>query len=459
MTDSPDFSSPKEPGSAGVPGQPADAAPPANHPPAADQPGPGQPGQGSPQPGQPGYGQAPSGQAPYGQPGHGQPPYGQPGYGQAPYGQPGYGQAPYGLAASPYGQWTPPAPKPGIIPLRPLGVGEILDGAFTAVRRSPMAILGLSAVIVTPGVIVTAIANYFLNRHIVAVPRPADGRYTTAEWHQLFRNYYEAVLPSLGISLIVSLVTQVILAGMLTVIIGQGVLGRQVTIGEAWQLTKPRLGALTGSLLLAFLVDFLLIWAAGIAVFAVLGAILVAAHVAPLGVLLIVVGSITSTVFAVLVYVRWVVATPGVMLEGLGPRASLGRSWRLTRRSWWRVFGILLLAELIVVVAALVLNVPFDVIRELVGAGGTGGGISAFSTFANGSVTGAFITAIGGIVAACVTRPVLAGVVVLLYVDLRMRREGLDIALQSATSQQDSGSSDFGSVWTSQPDQASQQRW
>jgi hypothetical protein len=341
-------------------------------------------------------------------------------------------------------------------------VGEILDGAFSAVRRSPMAILGLSAIIVTPGVIVTAIANYFLNRNVMAVPRPADGRYTTAEWHQLFRNYYEFVLPSLGISLIVTLVTQVFLAGMLTVIIGHGVLGRQVTIGEAWQLTRARLGALTGSLLLAFLVDFLLIWAGAIAVFAVLGAILIAAHLAPLGILLIVVGSITSTVFAVLVYVRWTVATPGVMLEGLGPRASLGRSWRLTRGSWWRIFGILLLAELIVFVAALVLSVPFDVIRELVGAGGTGGGISAFSTSAGGSVTGAFITAIGGIVAACVTRPVLAGIVVLLYVDLRMRREGLDIALQSATSQQDSGTSDFGSVWTSQPEPASQpgqQRW
>ena len=41
---------------------------------------------------------------------------------------------------------TPPAiaPKPGIVPLRPLGVGEILDGAFTSMRRYPKATLGLS---------------------------------------------------------------------------------------------------------------------------------------------------------------------------------------------------------------------------------------------------------------------------------------------------------------------------
>src|SRR4051794_32416621 len=39
------------------------------------------------------------------------------------------------------------APRPGIIPLRPLGVGELLDGAFTAMRRYPRATLGLSAII------------------------------------------------------------------------------------------------------------------------------------------------------------------------------------------------------------------------------------------------------------------------------------------------------------------------
>ncbi|WP_235313120.1 hypothetical protein, partial [Staphylococcus aureus] len=33
-------------------------------------------------------------------------------------------------------------PKPGIIPLRPLGLGEILDGAFQACRRNPLCTFG-----------------------------------------------------------------------------------------------------------------------------------------------------------------------------------------------------------------------------------------------------------------------------------------------------------------------------
>src|SRR5215470_416325 len=51
------------------------------------------------------------------------------------HGQQEYGQA--GPGHPRYGQWPsqPQAPKPGVIPLRPLGVGELLDGAFTSIRR------------------------------------------------------------------------------------------------------------------------------------------------------------------------------------------------------------------------------------------------------------------------------------------------------------------------------------
>ena len=41
------------------------------------------------------------------------------------------------------------APKPGVIPLRPLGVGEILDGAISYIRANPGVTLGLSAVVIT----------------------------------------------------------------------------------------------------------------------------------------------------------------------------------------------------------------------------------------------------------------------------------------------------------------------
>ena len=39
---------------------------------------------------------------------------------------------------------------------------------------------------------------------------------------------------------------------------------------------------------------------------------------------------------------------------------------------------------------------------------------------------------VGAIAAGTVTRPITAGVTVLLYVDMRMRKEGLDLALRTA---------------------------
>lgn len=49
-----------------------------------------------------------------------------------------------------YGAWgggwggPPPAAKPGVIPLRPLGVGEILDGAVSTMRTYWRTVLGIS---------------------------------------------------------------------------------------------------------------------------------------------------------------------------------------------------------------------------------------------------------------------------------------------------------------------------
>ena len=106
----------------------------------------------APGPGSFGQTTGPGGQQPYGQQ-----PYGQQPYGQAPYGGPPgqYGQARYGGLPQYRGQ--APAPKPGIIPLRPIGVSEMLDGAFTAIRRNPRATLGLGAVIMTIYGVIAAI--------------------------------------------------------------------------------------------------------------------------------------------------------------------------------------------------------------------------------------------------------------------------------------------------------------
>ena len=96
---------------------------------------------------------------------------------------------------------------------------------------------------------------------------------------------------------------------------------------------------------------------------------------------------------------------------------------------FWRVFGITLLAGIIVAVAGGILQLPFTVVGAVSGSG----------------IGGTVILVIGTIAAGTVTRPITAGVTVLLYVDMRMRKEGLDLALRTASGNGRAGSGPSGS--------------
>ena len=392
-------------------------------------------GYGHPGYGQPGYGEQGYGQTPgsgYSQQGYGQTPgsgYGQQGYGQQAYGQPGAGYGP------PPGGWAPPprAPKPGVIPLRPIGVGEILDGAFTSIRRNPKATLGIAAVVLTiSGIITTTLGALILSQ--VDLGTGADQTLTGAQLARMLA----ALIPSVLTAVVVTFIVQILLTGLLTAVVGRSVLGDRITAGDAWRIALPRLPAL---LVATLLTSLALIgpWAGLAAVLIVLG---VAG--APGGLLIAIgfLGTIASLVLDVWFWTMFSMSAAAVVLERQGPAHALGRSWRLVRKSFWRVFGILLLALLIVFVASSVLRLPFAVISAMFSSGS-----APLAQAIQPSVASLVIGAVGSIVAGAITQPISAGVTVLLYVDLRMRREGLDLALQTATSDAQAPGDDFATVW------------
>jgi hypothetical protein len=102
----------------------------------------------------------------------------------------------------------------------------------------------------------------------------------------------------------------------------------------------------------------------------------------------------------------------------------------------------ILLAGIIVLVASSVLRLPFTVISPAFSSGS-----APLAQAIQPSVASLLIGAVGAIVAGAITQPISAGVTVLLYVDLRMRREGLDLALQTATSDGQAPADDFATVW------------
>ncbi|HEX4252030.1 MAG TPA: hypothetical protein VH008_29510 [Pseudonocardia sp.] len=324
---------------------------------------------------------------------------------------------PAGMGA-PWGWPAPPVPKPGVIPLRRLGVGEILDGAISYIRANPAVTLGLSAVMITITQLFQVPAAA-LNFRGLTPPRHGAGGLA------LFEQMAQA--SSIGLTTIlawiVSFVATTMLTGMLIVVLSRAVLGERPSFGEVWAVVRHRLLGLIGLALLSGLAYV------GVVVVAMVPLVVALVAGAPTGlaVLLGVGGFLAAFCLGLWLLISWSLAAPAYILEDVSVPGALGRSFRLVRRQWWRVFGILALGFLITFVLAAILVVPFSI----------GGGVLAATTgLASGGgnmLPVLAITAVGTIIASTITAPFRAGVVGLVYFDQRIRREGLDLELAQAT--------------------------
>lgn len=208
----------------------------------------------------------------------------------------------------------------------------------------------------------------------------------------------------------------------MTVIAGRAVLGEPMTARDVWVQLRPALGRLLlVALLTTAVVDGVIALAVGLAAAAALLA-------GPAGLLLGVPLALAGVGLAVYLYVRWSLAPAAALLERAPVRVSLRRSGVLVRRSWWRVLGILLLTFVIAGFVRQVLQVPF------LALGATSGGFGALLSGQGGTRLLVLSSLAGGFSQALVA-PFTAGVTALLYIDRRMRAEGLDVALTAAAAQ------------------------
>jgi hypothetical protein len=112
--------------------------------------------------------------------------------------------------------------------------------------------------------------------------------------------------------------------------------------------------------------------------------------------------------------VAWSLAFPVMIAEGQRGTKAMGRSFRLVQNRWWPTFGALFLAFLLQAFIGLVLGVPL--------------GILTFTSEGD-SLVAIFFAMIVNVVASVVTTPFMAAVLVLIYFDLRVRKEGFDLQL------------------------------
>ncbi|MEY9934778.1 lysylphosphatidylglycerol synthetase-like protein (DUF2156 family) [Catenulispora sp. GP43] len=309
--------------------------------------------------------------------------------------------------------YTPAGLGRGVVPLRPLQAGEILDGAVTAMRAHPGVMLGLSALVVTVGQAVAIPLDYLYLRFLAGL---VNDNTTLGSGTGL--NDLAMLRPGILINaLIVSL-----LVGLLTAAVARAALGRPVTLAQVWASTRPRLLRLFGLSLLIFVALF------GLLILGMVPGLLLAAAGSPAAALVLLLGIGAAAVLAVNRWVAWSLAAAALVLEEQPVRRALKRSSTLVKGGWWRVVGVSLLALLVSEMIAVVLSVVQEVV--------VGSNLSPVADNGDGTFSGhhvsllyVFLGALFSAAIQSVVSPFAASVMALQYVDRRMRREGLDIQL------------------------------
>ncbi|MCS7477258.1 hypothetical protein ACFFQW_12900 [Umezawaea endophytica] len=284
--------------------------------------------------------------------------------------------------------WMPPAaPKPGVIPLRALGLGEILGGAVATIRRHPGLLLGSTALVMLVsqalGVAVMLPVIEELQGLAASGVRPTP----------------EEIVPLLlrigiggSLAVLLGVLGQVFLTGLATIVVSRAVVGKPVTLAEAWAELRPNLLRLLGVSLLF-----------GLAVL---------------------VGTVLCVLPGIWVGVLFSFAMPAVVLERLTVGQAFQRSRTLVRDAWWSTFGILVAAFAIGWVVNLVFSLPFAGFGSV-----AAGDLEAFSTsqylFSSGA---SFLSGV-------LTYPFISVVLALVYVDRRIITERLDVQLAQAAEQ------------------------
>lgn len=288
--------------------------------------------------------------------------------------------------------------------MRPMGVGEVLDRSFQALRSQFGTLAGTTLVGFSPLLVIYLVAG------VPYGAMPAD-----------------AMAAGFGVLLIVAMVLMFV--GMAAVWAGlthqvdEAANGRPVTIGGGLKRGLRSLLPLIGAGLLLYLALFALmipvalIGGAGALLGGMLGAGLVAMVV--MAVAFAVPGAIALVVWAALTFL----ILPALVIERLGPIKALRRANELARGGRVRVCATAFLAWLVVVLPTV--GIPF-----LLGAGAVlwdpaaAGDMSTIQLYAYQATTFAV---------SALTTPFLAAAMVYTYYDRRARREGYDVELASSS--------------------------
>ncbi|CAN5202896.1 hypothetical protein BH09ACT1_BH09ACT1_01860 [soil metagenome] len=317
--------------------------------------------------------------------------------------------------------WTPP-PKPGLIPLRPLDLGTLLGAAFRVLRRNPRPTFGASLLIQGAStillIVVVGLVGWVTLGRIDSSTGDDQGTIVAGS------------IGIIGLSSIIpiflSIAASALLQGIIVLEVARGTLGEKLTFRQLRRLAKGRIWAIIRwSLLLVLL----------FAVAAAVLAAIITVFVVSLGAVGAAIGILLGLALAFGCFVAfcWLgtklsLVPSAIMLERLTVRQAIARSWRLTKGNFWRTFGILALVTVIVQVVQSIISLPLNfispILTTLIDPNGQN---SPTALIVAGAIT--LLSLIVALVFSAITAVIQTATTALLYLDLRMRREGLDLDL------------------------------
>jgi hypothetical protein len=262
--------------------------------------------------------------------------------------------------------------------LRPLSVGEILDRTFTLYRERFLLFLGISAI---PHVLllIVNLAQIFI--------RYPGNRVATTGAATLSSTMTATGLLIILIGAVIGVIVYLLTQGATVTAVSELYMGRNITIADSFRRVKSELGNLFGVVMLNGL-------ATGAAF-----------------ILLIIPG--------IYLMCRLIVCVPAALIENLGPRTSLERSFELTKDNAGRGFLIILLAFALAFAASFLFAVPFQVMIEITRAKSNPEMLRFWMA----------LSQVGTTIANVLVSPVLTIASAILYYDLRVRKEAFDLQI------------------------------
>ena len=255
--------------------------------------------------------------------------------------------------------------------LRPLEIGDLLDETFRMYRRHFFLFAGLSVLLSIPSAALSGFSSYALLNGVLQSTNPGEPPNLS---------FIESTLVAAALVLLVTLVLLPFFYGAVTLAACESALGRPVTAAGLLRGVLRRYFPLLGYWLL-------------------IGLMVVVFCLIPLW---------------VWIWVNGIVVMPVMFIENVGLGSAMSRSWRLVEGRWWRTFLIVFLMFVVIYAVRLAL----------------GAFIALGQTLLQLVVSPLIVVWIAGatsVIIDSLVNPVFQIAIVLIYFDLRVRREGLDL--------------------------------